>query len=68
MVRLGRRHSSERLLPICQGRDDGEIVLGVEHRGEPLAEQAIIVDEEEAELLEVLAGYARATPERHCHS
>src|SRR5437667_12761390 len=62
-VRLGSRCSSQRLLLICQSRDHGEIALGIEHRSKPVAEQAVVVDEEEAQLHDVLARYARATPD-----
>src|SRR5437667_8140197 len=62
-VRLGSRYSSQRLLYICQSRDHGEIALGIEHRSKPVAEQAVVVDQEEAQLHDVLARSARATPD-----
>ena len=54
-VWLGCRHSSQRLLTICQSRDHREIVLGVEHPSKAVAEQAVIIDDKEAELHNRLA-------------
>src|SRR5438046_2496131 len=41
--------------------DDG--ALGPEQRSKPVAEQAVVVDQEEAQFHDVLARYARATPD-----